>query len=124
MTNPIDEEAVPQLKEFESIFDEDVKGNRNLTANIEPLTKLSKEVLGDQSEKAVVFSRMKNQSQVLYHSGGPEESSSAACHAGFAHKNASGVGHGTLDWRWTQHIGILEAVESGWQQDCKRCSCQ
>jgi hypothetical protein len=67
MTDPIDEYAVQQLKEFDGkklksttkegldIEDEDEKKKlEELKAEFEPLTKLMKEVLGDKVEKVVV----------------------------------------------------------------------
>merc|ERR1712102_239418 len=78
MTDPIDEYAVQQLKEFDGkklksttkegldIDDEDEKKKfEELKAEFEPLTKLMKEVLGDKTEKVVVSSRMADSPCVL-----------------------------------------------------------
>merc|ERR1711953_549184 len=78
MTDPIDEYAVQQLKEFDGkklksitkegldIDDEDEKKKiEELKAEFEPLTKLMKEVLGDKVEKVVVSSRMADSPCVL-----------------------------------------------------------
>merc|ERR1712106_669317 len=78
MTDPIDEYAVQQLKEFGGkklksttkegldIDDEDEKKKfEELKAEFEPLTKLMKEVLGDKTEKVVVSSRMADSPCVL-----------------------------------------------------------
>merc|ERR1712039_445654 len=71
MTDPIDEYAVQQLKEFDGkklksttkegldIDDEDEKKKfEELKAEFEPLTKLMKEILGDKVEKVIVSDRM------------------------------------------------------------------
>merc|ERR1711992_449292 len=78
MTDPIDEYAVQQPKEFDGkklksttkegldIDDEDEKKKfEELKAEFEPLTKLMKEVLGDKTEKVVVSSRMADSPCVL-----------------------------------------------------------
>ena len=78
MTDPIDEYAVQQLKEFDGkklksttkegldIDDEDEKKKfEELKAEFEPLTKLMKEVLGDKTEKVMVSSRMADSPCVL-----------------------------------------------------------
>merc|ERR1712174_110155 len=78
MTDPIDEYAVQQLKEFDGkklksttkegldIEDEDEKKKmEELKAEFEPLTKLMKEVLGDKVEKVIVSSRMADSPCVL-----------------------------------------------------------
>merc|ERR1712141_432528 len=78
MTDPIDEYAVQQLKEFDGkklksttkegldIDDEDEKKKfEELKAEFEPLTKLMKEVLGDKVEKVTVSSRMADSPCVL-----------------------------------------------------------
>merc|ERR1711994_766846 len=78
MTDPIDEYAVQQLKEFDgkklksttkeglNLDDEDEKKKfEELKAEFEPLTKLMKEVLGDKTEKVVVSSRMADSPCVL-----------------------------------------------------------
>merc|ERR1719338_53881 len=78
MTDPIDEYAVQQLKEFDGkklksitkegldIDDEDEKKKmEELKAEFEPLTKLMKEVLGDKVEKVVISSRMADSPCVL-----------------------------------------------------------
>merc|ERR1712008_172878 len=76
MTDPIDEYAVQQLKEFdgkklksttkEGLDNEDEKKKfEELKAEFEPLTKLMKEVLGDKTEKVVVSSRMADSPCVL-----------------------------------------------------------
>merc|ERR1712073_19395 len=78
MTDPIDEYAVQQLKEFDGkklksttkegldIDDEDEKKKfEELKAEFEPLTKLMKEVLGDKTEKVVVSGRMADSPCVL-----------------------------------------------------------
>merc|ERR1712108_134450 len=78
MTDPIDEYAVQQLKEFDGkklksttkegldVDDEDEKKKlEELKAEFEPLTKLMKEVLGDKTEKVVVSSRMAESPCVL-----------------------------------------------------------
>merc|ERR1711953_356999 len=77
-TDPIDEYAVQQLKEFDGkklksttkegldIDDEDEKKKmEELKAEFEPLTKLMKEVLGDKVEKVLVSSRMADSPCVL-----------------------------------------------------------
>merc|ERR1712084_132007 len=78
MTDPVDEYAVQQLKEFEGkklksitkegldIDDEDDKKKlEELKAEFEPLTKLMKEVLGDKVEKVMVSSRIVDSPCVL-----------------------------------------------------------
>merc|ERR1712079_301771 len=78
MTDPVDEYAVQQLKEFDGkklksttkegldIDDEDEKKKfEELKAEFEPLTKLMKEVLGDKTEKVVVSGRMADSPCVL-----------------------------------------------------------
>merc|ERR1712213_37262 len=78
MTDPIDEYAVQQLKEFDGkklksttkegldIDDEDEKKKfEELKAEFEPLTKLMKEVLGDKTEKVVVSTRLADSPCVL-----------------------------------------------------------
>merc|ERR1712053_70572 len=78
MTDPIDEYAVQQLKEFDGkklksttkegldLEDEDEKKKvEELKAEFEPLTKLMKEVLGDKTEKVMVSSRMADSPCVL-----------------------------------------------------------
>merc|ERR1712241_1267248 len=78
MTDPIDEYAVQQLKEFDGkklksttkegldIDDEDEKKKfEELKAEFEPLTKLMKEVLGDKVEKVMVSNRMADSPCVL-----------------------------------------------------------
>eukprot|EP00438_Fugacium_kawagutii_P009906 Skav216399 [mRNA] locus=scaffold457:301634:318818:+ [translate_table: standard] len=78
MTDPIDEYATQQLKEFDGkklksttkegldIDDEDEKKKiEELKAEFEPLTKLMKEVLGDKVEKVLVSSRMADSPCVL-----------------------------------------------------------
>merc|ERR1712194_957271 len=77
-TDPIDEYAVQQLKEFDGkklksttkegldIDDEDEKKKlEEQKAEFEPLTKLMKEVLGDKVEKVLVSSRMADSPCVL-----------------------------------------------------------
>merc|ERR1719353_39389 len=78
MVDPVDEYAVQQLKEFEGkklksttkegldIDDEDDKKKlEELRAELEPLTKLMKEVLGDKVEKVLVSSRIVDSPCVL-----------------------------------------------------------
>merc|ERR1711971_1338009 len=78
MTDPIDEYAVQQLKEFDGkklksttkegleIDDEDEKKKlEEMKAEFEPLSKLMKEVLGDKVEKVLVSSRMADSPCVL-----------------------------------------------------------
>merc|ERR1712113_1113136 len=76
MTDPIDEYAVQQLKEFDGKklksttkegldIDDEEKKFEELKAEFEPLTKLMKEVLGDKTEKVVVSSRMADSPCVL-----------------------------------------------------------
>merc|ERR1712156_1036335 len=78
LTDPIDEYAVQQLKEFDGkklksttkegldIADDDEKKKlEELKAEFEPLTKLMKEVLGGKTEKVVVSSRMADSPCVL-----------------------------------------------------------
>merc|ERR1711981_1281272 len=78
MTDPVDEYAVQQLKEFDGkklksttkegldIEDDDEKKKiEELKAEFEPLTKLMKEVLGDKVEKVLVSSRMADSPCVL-----------------------------------------------------------
>merc|ERR1712199_39598 len=78
MTDPVDEYAVQQLKEFDGkklksttkegldIADEDEKKKlEELKAEFEPLTKLMKEVLGDKVEKVVISDRMADSPCVL-----------------------------------------------------------
>merc|ERR1711881_649003 len=76
MTDPIDEYAVQQLKEFDgkklkSItkegldIEDEKKKVEKLKAEFEPLTKLMKEVLGDKVEKVTVSSRMADSPCVL-----------------------------------------------------------
>merc|ERR1712072_1505147 len=78
MTDPIDEYAVQQLKEFEGkklksttkegleLDDEDEKKKlEELKAEFEPLTKLMKEVLGDKVEKVMISSRIVDSPCVL-----------------------------------------------------------
>merc|ERR1719449_11804 len=78
MTDPIDEYAVQQLKEFDGkklksttkegleIDDEDEKKKlEELKAEFEPLTKLMKEVLGDKVEKVLISSRIVDSPCVL-----------------------------------------------------------
>jgi len=78
MTDPVDEYAVQQLKEFDGkklksttkegldIEDEDEKKKiEELKAEFEPLTKLMKEVLGDKVEKVIISSRMADSPCVL-----------------------------------------------------------
>merc|ERR1712036_92775 len=69
MTDPIDEYAVQQLKEFDgkklkSTTKEGLE-IEELKAEFEPLTKLMKEVLGDKVEKVLVSSRMADSPCVL-----------------------------------------------------------
>merc|ERR1712224_1043266 len=78
MTDPVDEYAVQQLKEFDGkklksttkegldIADEDEKKKlEELKAEFEPLTKLMKEVSGDKVEKVVISDRMADSPCVL-----------------------------------------------------------
>merc|ERR1711945_13831 len=78
MTDPIDEYAVQQLKEFDGkklksttkegldLEDEDEKKKfEELKAEFEPLTKLMKEVLGDKVEKVICSSRVVDSPCVL-----------------------------------------------------------
>merc|ERR1712194_920864 len=78
MTDPIDENTVQQLKEFDGkklksttkegldLEDEDEKKKlEEMKAEFEPLTKLMKEVLGDKVEKVIVSSRMADSPCVL-----------------------------------------------------------
>merc|ERR1712134_29071 len=78
MTDPVDEYAVQQLKDFDGkklksttkegldIADEDEKKKiEELKAEFEPLTKLMKEVLGDKVEKVLISSRMADSPCVL-----------------------------------------------------------
>merc|ERR1711943_140157 len=78
MTDPVDEYAVQQLKEYDGkklksttkegldIADEDEKKKlEELKAEFEPLTKLMKEVLGDKTEKVVISDRMADSPCVL-----------------------------------------------------------
>merc|ERR1711997_784682 len=78
LTDPIDEYAVQQLKEFDGkklksttkegldIADDDEKKKlEELKAEFEPLTKLMKEVLGDKTEKVVVSDRLADSPCVL-----------------------------------------------------------
>ena len=71
MVNPIDEDTVQQLEEFNGkklksttkegldIEDDDEKNKlEELKAIFEPLTKLMKEVIGDQVEKVVISRHM------------------------------------------------------------------
>merc|ERR1712070_40949 len=78
MTDPVDEYAVQQLKEFDGkklksttkegldVDDEDEKKKlEEQKAEFEPLTKLMKEVLGDKVEKVIISSRMADSPCVL-----------------------------------------------------------
>merc|ERR1712110_243336 len=78
MTDPIDEYAVQQLKEFDDKKlvcatkegldiekTDDEKRKEELKAEFEPLTKLMKEVLVDKTEKVMVSSRMADSPCVL-----------------------------------------------------------
>ena len=78
MVNPIDEDTVQQLEEFNGkklksttkegldIEDDDEKNKlEELKAIFEPLTKLMKEVIGDQVEKVVISRHMVDSPCVL-----------------------------------------------------------
>merc|ERR1712201_23905 len=78
MTDPVDEYAVQQLKEFDGKKlksttkeglgvddDGEKKKLEELKAEFEPLTKLMKEVLGDKVEKVLISSRMADSPCVL-----------------------------------------------------------
>merc|ERR1712046_52602 len=78
MVDPVDEYAVQQLKEFDGkklksttkegldIADEDEKKKmEEMKAEVEPLTKLMKEVLGDKAEKVIVSDRVVDSPCVL-----------------------------------------------------------